>query len=135
MNFKVWIEAITPQSREYAKNLLSGKANPDKDAEPAYYDAIFNNPPYLNMIASKIPGHEFGWMAFLHFLNYVGVGKEFSSSDFTKQGKSLFDKAVQERVIQPIQKQLGFRDTLNRHTYWKVINDPMKILRRIATIP
>ena len=102
-NFKQWwvevAHAKSPEAQQYAQALLSGKANPYKDTlrsgAPASYDAMFNgdeNPPYFIMIQNSQPGHGFGFLAFMHFLNYVGVGEEFASDDFTPAGKSLFNK-------------------------------------------
>ena len=130
----VLAEAITPVAIQYAKALISGEANPYKDDTPVYYDAMFNgdNPPYFNMIRTKVEGHGLGFLAFLHFLSYVGKGEEFYSSDFTPAGKALFDKAAAKGIIQQTQKPANTTDQLTRHTWWKVTSDPTTIVQQIA---
>jgi hypothetical protein len=132
---RVLAEAVTPVAIQYAKDLISGKTNPYKDDTPVYYDAMFNgdNPPYFNMIRTKVEGHGLGFLAFLHFLSYVGKGEEFYSSDFTPAGKALFDKAASKGIIQQVQKQANTNDQLARHTWWKVTSDPTDIVQQIAS--
>ena len=129
--------AKTPEAKQYAQDLLSGKANPYEDERkngaPATYDAIFNGDesPYFLIIQNSQPGHGFGYLAFMHFLNYVGVGEEFASSDFTPAGKSLFYKATQQKVITPLPNKASGLN-LTRSTRWKVISNPMQIIQQVA---
>tara|TARA_R110000868_G_scaffold20153_9_gene85639 strand:+ start:4043 stop:4486 length:444 start_codon:yes stop_codon:yes gene_type:complete len=129
--------AKTPEAKQYAQDLLSGKANPYEDelknGAPATYDAIFNGdqPPYFLMIQNSQPGHGFGYLAFMHFLNYVGVGEEFGSTDFTPAGKSLFDKATQQKVIASLPNEVSGLN-LTKSTWWKVVSNPMQIIQQVA---
>ena len=131
MNLFQLMESI--ETKQYALDVLNGKANPSKDTTPAYYDAEFGKMPYFLMIVSKVSGQGLGFIAFLHFLQLVWLHyneKEFCSDDFTDAGKAMFNKAVQQGIIQQINKNVGLN--LARHTYWKVVKEPYEVLRRIA---
>jgi hypothetical protein len=73
-------------------------------------------------------------LAFLHYLSQLQPGQSFSSSDFTPQGKALFDKAAKDGFIAPVQQQQqSLTDTLTRHTYYQRTNkDPMQTIQQIA---
>jgi hypothetical protein len=122
-------QEITPQ--QYAADILAGKNKPWKDTYPAYYDAEFGeegDEPYFIMIASKIQGKGFGYIAFLDFLRHVQAGNKFTSSDFTKEGRSLFDRVAKAGFM----KQVKASSDMTRKTEWEVLKDSTTELKRIA---
>jgi len=94
----------------------------------ADYDADFREEePYFIHIWNKERGKGFGYLVFHDFLRRVGVEKTFVSTDFTGDGRKLFEKAVQDGLIT---KEPHFV-SLQRLTRWKVVGDPVEHLRRM----
>jgi|GEM_PF-1276818 len=94
----------------------------------ADYDADFSGKePYFINIWSKQKGYNFGYIVFHDFLRRVGEQNTFLSTDFTQGGSKLFQKAVEDNLIEKVSDSFG----LQRLTRWRVINDPVKNLEKI----
>ena len=95
----------------------------------ASYDAIFSEesePYFLNIWTIKA-GYGFGYIVFHNFLRRVGIGNTFIATDFTDSGKRLFQKAVNDGLIQQVSEQFG----VARNTRWQVVGDPIENLVKI----
>lgn len=95
----------------------------------ASYDAIFSEgaePYFLNIWTIK-SGYGFGYIVFHNFLRRVGTGDTFVTTDFTDSGRRLFQKAVNDGLIQQVSEQFG----LERKTRWQVVGDPVDNLVKI----
>jgi hypothetical protein len=60
-----------------------------------------------------------------HFLQRVGQGNEFFSTDFTDAGEKLFSKAVAKGLFEQTSGPQG----LARYTKWRVTGDPSYLHR------
>lgn len=96
----------------------------------ANYSADFSgdDPLFIN-IKSYMKGYGFGYIIFHDFLRRVGFNKNFFSTDFTDDGEKLFQKAVNDQLIEKVSEASG----LHRLTKWKVIGDPIKNLEKIKS--
>lgn len=95
----------------------------------ASYDAIFSEghePYFLNIWIVK-PGYGFGYIVLHNFLRRVGIGNTFVTTDFTPPGKRLFQKAINDGLIQQVSEQFGPQ----RLTKWEVFGDPVENLEQI----
>jgi hypothetical protein len=94
----------------------------------ANYSADFSGPePLFINIHNEIKGSGFGYIIFHDFLRRVGTGKIFFATDFTAPGSKLFQKAIDDGLIEKVSEASG----LHRLTKWKVIGDPVKNLEKI----
>lgn len=119
-------QLVNPNQKhiDLINGILDGSYN-GFNSQEANYDAEFTNGqmPYFLMIHSSVKG--LGYILFHDFLNRVGSGNEFISTDFTSSGKSLFDKATKDGLIQ----NLGVEQAIGNITKWKVVGDPMYHLK------
>lgn len=94
----------------------------------ADYDADFSGEePYFINIWNKRKGYGFGYIVFHDFLRRVGIGETFLSTDFTQEGLNLFEKAIDDGLVERVSGQFG----VQRLTRWKVISDPERNLKKI----
>lgn len=116
------------QMIEIIQDVIDGKFSLFNVETMADYDADFSgeSPLFINIWRKK-EGYGFGYIVFHDFLRRVGVQKTFLSTDFTEEGTNLFQKAVDDGLIEKISEPFG----LQRLTRWKVVGDPVKNLERI----
>ena len=108
-------------------DILAGKHNFEDNSKLANYHAIFeeNKEPYLINIWSLNNG--LGYVIFHDFLIKVGQGHIFSSTDFEPAGEKLFQKAINDGLIEQFSEKSG----MSNITRWKVIGDPKENLKRL----
>jgi len=96
----------------------------------AWYDAEFPNNPNLMPRSlnrgTDFPGNNYGYVLFHDFLSRVGVGNEFLSTDLTEGGENLYQKAIDDGLIEKISDPQG----IDRYYKWRVIADPIENLQR-----
>lgn len=102
----------------------------DPVAEFANYDADIRPghvPAFLNIWCHK-PGQNYGYIAAHHFLETVGEGNQFVTTDHTGAGARLFEKLEQDGLIRKMEKggSLAYP-----HRY-EIIGDPRENLRRFS---
>ncbi len=122
-------EEISPeQIRAIIQDVIDGAYKLFDVKTMADYDAEFSGeePLFIN-IWNKKEGHNFGYIVFHDFLRKVGQDNTFLSTDLTSPGKKLFEKAIQDSLIEKMTENIG----LHRMTRYKVINDPNKNLEKI----
>lgn len=116
------------QRRAIIQDVIDGAYSLFDVETMANYDADFSGEePYFINIWNKQSGYGFGYIVFHDFLRRVGVQKTFLSTDFTKEGSDLFQRAVSDGLIENVSEPFGLR----RLTRWKVIGDPVKNLERM----
>lgn len=122
-------EISSEKMRDIIQDVIDDKFEVFDVESMASYDAIFsegNEPYFLNIWTIKT-GYGFGYIVFHNFLRRVGSGNTFVTTDFTDSGKRLFQKAVNDGLIQQVSEQFG----LQRLTRWKVVGDPVNNLLKI----
>lgn len=132
ISWENWVAQNSVSVIEYKKRkiqqILDWKHNYLDNTEPANYDAIFweGTNHFLN-IWNKIEKTGIGYIVFHDFLIKVAKnGGVFSSTRFTNAGERLFQRAIDDGLIE---KDVG----LSSHdvSVWKVIGDPAGNLRII----
>jgi len=113
---------LTEEKRNLIHEILAGTHDYMNDDTPANYDALFRDDqePYFLNIWNKENNKGLGYIVFHDFLIHIGVGSTFTSTDFTPGGKKLFQKAVDEGLIEQISSPQGFAN----QSRWKVLKDP-----------
>lgn len=110
------------------QDVIDGKFDIFNVKTMADYDADFRGEePYFINIWNKEEGFGFGYIVFHDFLRRVGVGKTFTSTNFTEGGTILFQKAVTDGLIEKTSEKSG----LQQFTRWKVIGDPITHLTKM----
>ena len=127
-NFQQNEEIDTETMKAIIQDVIDNEYNLFDVETMADYDADFSGEePYFINIWSKKRGYGFGYIVFHDFLRRVGTGNTFVSTDFTEEGMHLFQKAVNDGLIEKISEPAG----LQRLTRWKVIADPVENLEKI----
>jgi hypothetical protein len=84
----------------------------------ADFDADFSGDiPLLLNIWNRQPGTGEGYEVFKKFLEQVGSGKNFLSTAVTDDGKRLFEKAVNNNLIEMVAPERGIR----QFSEWRVL--------------
>jgi hypothetical protein len=84
----------------------------------ADFDADFSGDiPLLLNIWNRQPGTGEGYEVFKKFLEQVGSGKNFLSTAVTDDGKRLFEKAVNNSLIEMVAPERGIR----QFSEWRVL--------------
>lgn len=84
----------------------------------ADFDADFSGElPLLLNIWNRRPGTGEGYEVFKKFLEQVGSGKNFLSTAVTDDGKRLFEKAVNNNLIEMVAPERGIR----QFSEWRVL--------------
>ena len=113
------------------QDVIDGKFDLFNVETMANYDAEFSGEePYFINIWNKQKDHGFGYVVFHDFLHRVGIGKTFNSTNFTDDGKKLFDKAVSDGLIEKMSEPFGLQNL----TKWKVVGDSIAHLKKIKDL-
>ena len=115
--------------RSQIEEIIAGTHNYLDDEKLANYDTIFREgqEPYFINIWNRKEGSGLGYIVFHNFLLKVGQDNTFSSTNFTDDGKKLFQKAIDDGLI----KQTSEKPDVGGITRWKVIGDSINNLDKI----